>query len=43
MEGPRAEMMVVKFVVAMVGKRVSDVEGRVPLMICLAFLRLLLS
>jgi hypothetical protein len=35
-------MMVVKFVVARVGKRVSGVEGRVPFMICLAFVRLLL-
>lgn len=39
MEGPSAEMMVVKVVDTRFGKRVSGAEGRVPFIICLAFVR----
>lgn len=32
--GPRADMMVVKFLDARAGNSVSDAKGRVPCMIC---------
>lgn len=37
--GPRAEMMVVKFFEARMGKRVSAADGRVPCMICWTWVR----